>query len=405
MTHKETVSYSTAPAWRIIIISILILIGLACSIYLTHLYVLVHTSTGEIPDTFCSVNEQINCVSVANSPFSALLGIPISVYGLEYFLLCIALIILSVFSLWPVKKWESFIFWLSAMSLPVCALLWYVAKVLIQSICIMCIVVYLMNILIFLVLLISNIKSVKSLLLDGPKELISNFGRSLSVKMLAGIFLLVAVSQFFWMPVLFDFQKAGAAMIQWQGQQVNGAALGSPDAPLKIDEFTDFECPFCGKAHNVLMELANKYPDKIYLRHFDYPLDHKCNPYILRPFHKNACLAATYARCAANQNRFWHLEHFLFENREKLKKSDLDKYAYQAGLDKYTLNKCLDNSPVKKEILDDISEGKRRGMSGTPTFFVNDNEMIVGYKPIEFWEEKFLEILTGKKFEKQTEDQ
>jgi len=81
--------------------------------------------------------------------------------------------------------------------------------------------------------------------------------------------------------------------------------IGSPSAPVTIVEFSDFECPYCKRFHEeTLPKLKKHYINKGLVRfiHKDLPL----------PFHQNAHLAATAARCAHEDGKYWEAYQALF---------------------------------------------------------------------------------------------
>ena len=119
--------------------------------------------------------------------------------------------------------------------------------------------------------------------------------------------------------------------------------------------------------------------------------DMACNPAVKHPFHTNACRAAYYARCASYQNKYWPLEALLFANREQLDEENLRGFARDAGLELEQLETCVRGSRAQQAVIDDVNEGLRRGLTGTPTFFVN-GEKVVGPHPIEFWEQKIAAV-------------
>jgi protein-disulfide isomerase len=197
----------------------------------------------------------------------------------------------------------------------------------------------------------------------------------------------VALSQFFWVPPLLRGTGSSRAPGAWHGLPVAGLTVGPPDARLRVEEFTDFECPHCGRAHQVMMDVLRRHPGKIHLVHRDFPLDMSCNPLVKREFHPNACRAALYARCAARQDLYWPYEELLFENREQLDERNLRALARQVGLDLPRLERCLEDPRTLESLQSDINEGLRRGITGTPTLFVNGDKH-VGMQPLSFWEEK-----------------
>jgi protein-disulfide isomerase len=108
---------------------------------------------------------------------------------------------------------------------------------------------------------------------------------------------------------------------------------------------------------------------------------------VRRPFHPHACQAATYARCAARQGKYWPFEAMLFRNRNQLDEESLRIYARHIGLEMSSLEECVHRSAIQLAISADIQAGLARGLRGTPTFFIN-GEIVVGIRPIEFWSEK-----------------
>lgn len=150
-------------------------------------------------------------------------------------------------------------------------------------------------------------------------------------------------------------------------------AKGDPDAPITIIEFSDFECPFCGRFNSqTLPELQKEYIDtgKARLVFRDFPLS----------FHANAQKASEAAECANDQGKFWEMHDIIFENQRALTNSDLKGYASQLGLDTAKFNNCLDSGEKEAEVKADLAAGSKAGVSGTPTFFVNGRKL-VGAQP------------------------
>jgi protein-disulfide isomerase len=306
-------------------------------------------------------------------------------------------VLLSSREIWGLRRWESLLFDASLLSLPICGVLFWISVTRIKSVCIMCSIVYGVIVLLVLLLGLANRRRIGALVTEGPKEL---FRWLSSVKVGAGFSLIciLFLSQVYWMPKLLQAGAAGAVMYgredgsTWAGHPTFGLNLGSTKAPIFIEEFTDYQCPFCGMAHEVMMQVLHKFPGKIHLIHRDYPLDNACHPELKRPFHPNACEAAYYGRCAARQGRYWPMEAHLFHNREKLDKEHLDEYARKVGLDMDKLASCLKDPQIREAVVKDIKEGIQREVKGTPTIFIN-GEKIVGKRTAEFWEAKIKKLL------------
>lgn len=152
----------------------------------------------------------------------------------------------------------------------------------------------------------------------------------------------------------------------------NDLVKGNPQAKVTIIEFSDFQCPFCGRAEPTLKQIFETYGDQVKLVYKNYPL----------PFHEYAQDAAIAALCAKDQGKFWEYHDTLFENQESLKITDLKKYASDLGLKTQDFNTCLDNKKYKDWVQVDMTEGNRVGVSGTPTFFIN-GRLLSGAQPFE----------------------
>jgi protein-disulfide isomerase len=364
----------------------LALVGLTGSVYLADLDVRVLRAGGAAVSSFCTISEGLDCVAVAASKYALFLGVPVAFYGVEFFVAMLALLLLSRLPRWPLRRWDSYLAWFAALSVPVIVVLGYISVGLIGSLCLVCLTVHGANLLLLATLLVANRARLAELALAGPRELLAVL-RSQRAAQVAGAALAVAaLSQFFWMPRLLP---AGVKMERglWNGLTSAGLTLGPADAPLRIEVFTDYQCPFCDKANDALLSVAAKHPNAVYIRHRDFPLDMACNPTLDRPFHPNACEAARYARCAAAQNRFWAMDELLFLNQATLAEPDLRRLAAEAGLDPVRLDRCLADPATLRAIQVDIREGAKRGVEGTPAFFVN-GEMVVGFKPAAYWEQR-----------------
>lgn len=151
---------------------------------------------------------------------------------------------------------------------------------------------------------------------------------------------------------------------------------GDKNAKVTIVEFSDFECPFCGRFFtDTYPTLKKEYIDtgkvKMYFRH--YPL----------PFHPKAVPLALLSECANDQDAFWKMHDKIFENNatvSTLADTDFKQWAVDLGMDATTFNNCYDNKTHQKEIDGDTAAGSAAGVSGTPTFYVNGKQL-VGAQP------------------------
>lgn len=172
------------------------------------------------------------------------------------------------------------------------------------------------------------------------------------------------------------------------GSNTQGNADKGDDAGEKkilIEEFSDFQCPYCSRAYTTIKKIQNDYAGKVQLKYLHFPLVQ---------IHPNAQKAAEAAECAKDQGKFWEMHDKMFENQQALSVDNLKAYAKDLGLDANKFNTCLD-SGVKKAIVDkDQQDGVARGVSGTPTFFIN-GQKLVGAQPYESFKTIIDGILSG----------
>ena len=140
---------------------------------------------------------------------------------------------------------------------------------------------------------------------------------------------------------------------------------GNRDAKVKIVEFTDFECPYCGSFFSTTYpQIAKEYLDSgkvgFYIRHF--PL------YSIHPDAENGSLAV---ECAKEQDKFVKMHDMLFANQKALTVTDLKSYGVKIGLNTSQFNSCLDSKKYKDNVDRDAKLGDAAGVSGTPAFFIN----------------------------------
>ncbi|MBI3665989.1 MAG: thioredoxin domain-containing protein [Acidobacteria bacterium] len=137
---------------------------------------------------------------------------------------------------------------------------------------------------------------------------------------------------------------------------------GNAKAGVTIVEFSDFQCPFCRRVQPTLRELLSKYEGRVNLAYRDFPL---------REIHPQAQNAAEAARCAAEQGKFWEYHDLLLGDASKLNPPGLAEYASGLGLDRKQFDACLKSGKFKPQVEEDLQEGLKAGVSGTPSFYIN----------------------------------
>jgi Na+/H+ antiporter NhaA len=137
---------------------------------------------------------------------------------------------------------------------------------------------------------------------------------------------------------------------------------GPVAAPVTVVEYGDFECPYCGRAEPIVRELLADFGDVRYVwRHLP-----------LSDVHPNADLAAEAAEAAAAQGAFWEMHDLLLDHQGELRPRDLHAYAQQLELDPDRFREDLQRHAHAPRIEEDVDSADSSGVTGTPTFFVND---------------------------------
>ncbi len=164
--------------------------------------------------------------------------------------------------------------------------------------------------------------------------------------------------------------------------------LGSPTAPVVVEIWSDFQCPYCALAARNLKSIEEKYVKtgrvRIIYRHF---------PFI----GEESRWAAEASECAAAQGKFWIYHDLLFanqkgENQGNFLPGRLRELARQAGLDEEEFKRCFQEERYSSLVAEEFSQGRARGIRATPTFFIN-GQMIEGALTPEQLRQIFEEIL------------
>lgn len=155
-------------------------------------------------------------------------------------------------------------------------------------------------------------------------------------------------------------------------------ALGPDTAPITIVEFSDYQCPFCAAAEPTLQKLISSYPGEIRVVYRDFPLEE---------LHPSAHSAAQAARCANDQGQFWTYHDLLFSGgagarNQMVSEESLLNHAQNLNLDMELFRGCMDSEKHASAVDRDIEEGRRLGVTGTPTFYINGRPL-VGARPLE----------------------
>jgi protein-disulfide isomerase len=149
----------------------------------------------------------------------------------------------------------------------------------------------------------------------------------------------------------------------------NYNSMGDPNAPVKVEEFSDYQCPYCKLFKDEQESLLVKdYVEqgKVYFTYIPFSF--------LGP---ESVKAAEAAYCAADQGKFWEYHDLIFanqagENRGTFSRSLFVTLANDLKLESSTFQTCIDSGANSQKVQDNLKYGREKGVTGTPFFLVND---------------------------------
>lgn len=163
--------------------------------------------------------------------------------------------------------------------------------------------------------------------------------------------------------------------------------MGNPDAKLVIEEYSDFQCPYCKKffESDAYQQIKEKYVEtgKVLLVFKDFPLTN---------IHPYALIAAQGASCANEEGKGFDMHDKIFSSSLSPTEENLKKWAAELGLNEAAFAECLDSGKYEQEAFDDQEEGSAKGITGTPSFLIG-SQKVVGAQPFANFEKVIEEEL------------
>lgn len=172
----------------------------------------------------------------------------------------------------------------------------------------------------------------------------------------------------------------GIRYVMWSNAKKDTVAAarlkGNPQAPIKIMEYVDLQCPACAYGSQQIDNYIKQYPEKIFLEIKFFPLGS----------HAHSLIATKFAFCAAEEGQFWpFLEHVFLSQRRWGQLIDAQPAFVDIikgiGLDPEKVIACTVNDEIRTTILEEKDAGASLGIKSTPTYFIN-GKMFVGVKPM-----------------------
>lgn len=162
--------------------------------------------------------------------------------------------------------------------------------------------------------------------------------------------------------------------------QANRAIDGKKDAKITIVEYSDFQCPFCQRGANTILEVKKAYPNDVRIVFKHFPIER---------IHPQAKLASQYFEAIAIQSAEKALEFKakIFAGQREIgtrKAAFLDEAAKKVGANLAKVKKDINSKAVLDLIADDMKEASKFGFSGTPGYLVNGVSLKGAYPLEEF---------------------
>ena len=371
---SQSKQVSRTAWWLFLIISI---IGLGLAAHLTYVHIGVHTITDF--SSGCNINQTFNCESVALSPYSVFLGIPVSLWGGMAYLFFLVMSILGIRRKRPeIFPLHGLLLLTTIFGFVVSLSLAYISYTQIKALCPTCMGTYAVNL--FLVIIaIAIYKGEEVAVGQCITQIFRWLPKGLLLILVGGICLavLIAVYPKYWKE---DAQRGRLSKIL-QGADHGHHWIGAKNPSITIVEFADYECYYCRKMHYKLRRYVQRFPTIIRLIHRHYPLDNKCNSNIKSQIHLRACMLARAAYCAGKQNQFWKANDLFYKQGKKMGENQAAIGVGNFGVKQKAFKECLASDEAHEAILKDLQAGEKLGIRGTPFFTMNGKAYRKGYIP------------------------
>ena len=149
-------------------------------------------------------------------------------------------------------------------------------------------------------------------------------------------------------------------------------ARGPEAAKVTLVEFSDFECPFCGRVRPTLAQIEEEYGDDVRIVFKHLPL----------AMHPKAPAAHAASEAAHRQGKFWEMHDLIFDNQREISDEKYQEWAGTLGLDLEKFNADRNSKEVKDRVQIDVRQAQGLNVRGTPGFFVN-GRFLSGAQPFE----------------------
>lgn len=350
---EKKAAYQNNSINSIIALFILSAFMMGFSIYLTGHYFDLKFPTGLESGSLCNLNSFFNCDKTTLSKASNIGGVPISIFGI----IIGALTMIGIFV--KNERYERTIYCTLIINFLGCILLFSYSLFFLGGLCPFCTLYYIASGLALFLLY----KRGHSYFPDFPVAI-------------AFISLALVASFITSMNINSRLKKADAVSNDLIKQYYSLPNLGtplpispfkisdSPNAPIQMAIFSDFECPACKALSDLMPQILLRYGNKINILYYFYPLDNACNPSMQNALHRSACKAASLASCFPVE-KFGIIHDEIFHNQERLAdylNETIKKNSFEA---------CIADQKTKDLVASLIQAATPFNVRSTPTFLLN----------------------------------
>lgn len=373
---------------------ILVVLGLMLSGYLMWRHIVLGGDRVHNGTDICSAIFKMGCDAALKNPLSFQLGLPLAGWGVVYFGMLTAYLLLGHFLKEQFEFEGNFIAFLS--SIPaffislILAGMMFTGKV---PFCPLCAIIHLINIPLPFILkrltgrpfsdLVQTLKAAGNYLFSGRSSDPLKTRWNIIAILTPG---LVAIILYQWVYIetspleelpdhRFNPEQIVETFEKTEEQDIpvgrEDPLLGPANAPVQLVIFSDFQCSFCRSYAHILHGLLREYPDQLQIIFKHFPLDKACNPIIQEEYHRHACRAAYAAEAANRQGKFWTFHDLLFAGNLHSESSFFDSLAQTAGVNLPRFQADLDAETTRAKVRADIELAIRLNVNATPTLFLN----------------------------------
>jgi protein-disulfide isomerase len=161
-------------------------------------------------------------------------------------------------------------------------------------------------------------------------------------------------------------QQPSAHQNASNGSDWRETLVANTQAPVKVMEFFDYQCPYCGSVIPALEAVLKSHSSQVEWILVNNPL----------PIHPDSMLAHEAALAAGEQGKFWQMHDLLFSHQRNVKLPDLLQYARQLHLDVPRFQERLESRHFRPTVEHDVTLAKALGITATPTFFINGQKLV-----------------------------